>query len=182
MENTLEIIFQSNLLNNNMNIFILITSMFCLMSTQEKKEIKQVSKNNMEVKWYYKSERIYFEMNAPTTGWVTIGFNSSSNIKNSYLLMGRVKNGKSEVVEHYTFSPGNYKSFKSLNELSNIKHVEGAEKNNQTTLKFSLPITATSKYQKTLTQNSKYELIMAFSQQDDFQHHSIMRTSLNINL
>lgn len=148
---------------------------------QEQKE-KVVFKNKMQVSWQYQKNRIFFEMSAPTDGWVTIGFNTTKNMTGAYLLMGRVKNTKAEIVEHFTISQGNYKPVQSLGAQIQVDDVEGIQKEKNTLLSFSLPVEANSEYQKNLSEGNKYVMILAYSLADDFQHHSIMRTSINVKL
>ncbi len=143
---------------------------------------KSVSKSNMTVSWFYLDERVYFKVIAPTKGWVTIGFNTTDDISGAHLIMGHVVNGQPNVVEHYTLSPGNYKSLERLGAGSQVQHISGWEKSNETTIVFSLPIKAVSKYRKDLNQGSEHTMILAYSLHDDFQHHSIMRTSEKIIL
>ena len=148
----------------------------------QQKMMQTISKNRVNVHWHYQGDRIYFEMSAPTDGWVTIGFNQSTGIQGAYLLMGNVINGQTNLVEHYTLSAGNYQPIKKLNGQVQVKDIEGVEKGNKTTIKFSLPILAASKYQKDLSKGSEYVMILAYSQADDFQHHSMMRTSMKVKL
>lgn len=143
---------------------------------------KIVSKNKMNVSWHFENERIYFEMSAPTDGWVTIGFNAQSETTGAYLLMGNIINGKVNVVEHFTESPGNYSPITKLGAESQVDNIEGIEKNNNTLINFSLPKKAFSKYQKDLLEGNEYTMIIAFSREDDFQHHSMMRTSEIVKL
>jgi len=150
-------------------------------TAQEQKE-KAVSESEMHVSWHYQKARIYFEMRAPTDGWVTIGFNTTNNMTGAYLLMGRVKNDEAEIVEHFTISQGNYKPVQALGAQTKVNHVEGVQKEKNTLLKFSLPVEANSEYQKNLSEGKKYVMILAYSLADDFQHHSIMRTSINVEL
>ena len=84
-----------------------------------------VSKNCMTVSWKYKNERIHFEMAAPTKGWVTIGFNTTQTMAGAYFIMGRVRNQKAEVVEHYTISSGNYKSITKLGGTAEVEDLTG---------------------------------------------------------
>lgn len=145
-------------------------------------KVKTIEKNGMTVSWQFQNDRIYFTMTAPTTGWITIGFNASTNITGAYLIMGNVIKGKANVVEHYVHSPGNYKSLLELGVEPQIINVSGNQNNNETSISFSLPIKAANKYQKPLAEGYSYTLILAFSMEDDFQHHSVMRTSMNITL
>ncbi len=169
MEITKEIILAS----------LLMINMHCM----AQQEIgKSITENDMNVNWHFENDRVYFEMSAPTNGWVAIGFNTHTVIKDSYLLMGNLIDNQPNVVEHYTVSPGNYKPISDLGESSRVKDVSGRQNDHKTTLKFSLPTKALSKYQRDLFKGSYYVMIMAYSREDDFQHHSMMRTSVKINL
>lgn len=148
----------------------------------QKNEVKTVSRNNMNVSWHFEDGRVFLEMEAPTQGWITIGFNTHSGIENAYLLMGNVVSGKANVVEHYTLSPGNYKSIASLGAIIQVSDVEGLQTSDKTILKFSLPVKANSKFQKELSEGKFYHLSLAYSREDNFQHHSIMRTSVQVKL
>lgn len=163
---------------------LLFYTITILLFTQIKSQtnMRHITKNNMTVKWEYKQDYILFEMIAPTKGWLAIGFNNTKSLKDTYLLMGRVNKGKVEVVEHYVEQPGVYKPISSYGVINQTSAVEGLEEKNCTKIKFSLPIKTVSKYKKQLTENSNWNLLMAYSLHDDFQHHSIMRTSTNIKL
>lgn len=161
-------------------IWLLINLLFSPQTPS--RPMKVIQKNGMTVQWEYKNSRIFIEMSAPTEGWVTIGFNSSENITGNYLLMGRVVEGRAEVVEHSTLSPGNYQSFEKLKVKNSVADVAGIEKNGNTTLQFSLPKISGNEYAKNLEQGKEYVLLLAYSREDDFQHHSVMRTSVHIQL
>jgi len=154
---------------------------FSACEAQEQK-MQKISKKGMGVQWYFKNSRIFFTMSAPTNGWVTVGFNTTEKMTNAYLLMGRVVEHKAEVVEHYTIAAGNYKPIKALNGEIQVQNVSGYQKADTSVFQFSLPIEAVGKYQKNLSPGSKYIMTLAYSQEDDFQHHSIMRTSINVEL
>ena len=136
----------------------------------------------MSVNWNHEGERVYFEMMAPTNGWITIGFNDSSGIENTYLLMGHVVNGVAEVVEHFTISAGNYKPITELGSEARVAHVSGEDRGIHTKINFSIPKKSFSIHQKGLVEGKMYYMLMAFSREDDFQHHSIMRTSVQVTL
>jgi hypothetical protein len=153
-----------------------------LICRAQQKNMQTISRNGMTVTWYHQNERIYFGISAPTEGWVAIGFNFSDDIKGTYLLMGNVVDNKPNVVEHFTIRAGNYKPFTALAVPSEVQHLEGIENNRNTTLSFSVPEKANSKYQKDLLPGLKYVLHIAYSGEDDFQHHSMMRTTVTISL
>lgn len=141
-----------------------------------------VSFRGMTVAWSFEADRIHFKLSAPTDGWVAIGFNQHEGIQDTYLIMGRVANKRVEVVEHYTLSPGNYQPILELGETEQVRNIRGGAEVGITQLSFSLPLKAKGQYQKDLFQGMEYYLIMAYSQEDDFQHHSIMRKHVPIQL
>jgi hypothetical protein len=165
-----------------MKTLIICIAMLSIRLFHQQTNMKEVSKNNMTVKWKIEHELILFEMEALTDGWVAIGFNETNSLTGTYLLMGRVKNGKTEVVEHYTSNPGSYKPIVQYGVASQITNISGNESGNFTRLKFAIPVKVASKYHKELMPDTEWTLLMAYSLEDDFQHHSIMRTSIDIKL
>ena len=153
------------------------------------------TKQGMTVSWYHESNRIFFELKAATQGWVAIGFNPDKGLAGTYLLMARLedkpigasfmagfRNGQAEVLEHFTTKPGEYHPLSHFGVTGQVDDISGMEINGTTTIKFSLPQTAESSYQKDLTKGLPYHMLIAYSRDDDFQHHSIMRTSQKIIL
>jgi hypothetical protein len=147
---------------------LMLTNMACNAQLTEKKEVE---KNNMNVSWHFENGRIYFEMTAPTDRWVTIGFNTKSAMDGAYLLMGNVINGKADLVEHYTTRSGNYAPITKHEAKPRVEDVGGNENSNSTTIRFSLPTKAFIKYQRELSEGKEYVMIIAYSQEDDFQYY-----------
>lgn len=165
-----------------MKLVIICMAILAITQIQPQDSMKEVRKNNMRVSWKLEKEHIQIEIEAPTNGWVAIGFNETSSLAGTYLLMGRIQNGKAEVVEHFTEKPGSYKPITKYGIPNQVSSTSGDEKGNLTKLKFSIPISKSSKYHKQLSSGTKWNLLMAYSVDDDFQHHSIMRTSIEITL
>lgn len=164
-------------------IKLLLTTSIAIMSLSSFGQSENsFNKNGMSIKWYFEPHAICFEMSAPTTGWVAIGFNEHSGLQGAYLIMGNVKENVPSVVEYYTVSPGDYRPITSFGAKADIRNIEGFETSSKTTIKFSLPRKSSSSYQKDVKPGMKYSLIMAYSREDDFGHHSIMRTSEAITL
>lgn len=142
----------------------------------------RIERNGMIVSWAYEGDRIQFEMEAPTTGWIAIGLNEKAGLPGSYLLMGRITSGKTEVVEHYTLAPGDYQPLSTLGAEIAIEGVSGQEGQGISRIQFSLPIAPGNDYAKKLEPGLRYTMHMAYSRVDDFQHHSMMRTAANVKL
>ena len=162
--------------------FVLVITIALLVSMQMPQNKRMESASSMEVTWYESSSRIFFELKAKTKGWLCIGFNDNSGMTGAYLIIGRIYNGSVDVVEHYTSSPGKYQSINSLGGDTDVRNIDGVESEKRTTISFSLPKVAPSKFQQDLELGKEYTMIIAYSNDDDFQHHSAMRVNRKIKL
>lgn len=142
----------------------------------------QIEKNGMKVSWRVSNDSIYFTMSAPTTGWIAIGFNESSSLTGTYLIMGRMRKGSPEVVEHYTLQPGSYRPISELGTTPTTTIISGSQTRLHTRIEFSIPARKVSKHHKNLLGEDYQNMLMAFSRHDDFQHHSVMRTSAKVRI
>ena len=165
-----------------MFILTIIQIILPLTMNTVKSEIKEVKKNGMNVQWSFSDDLIHFQVHAPSAGWLAIGFNETADLNNTYLIMGAVSGNKLVVKEHHVFKPGSYQSFEQLREPESIENIEGYESEKETTIHFSLPQTSFYQYVKHLKHGMEYYLLLAYSQEDDFEHHSVMRTSIKIKL
>ncbi len=152
------------------------------LSVTEDSTYKKIEKNNMVVSWYFTIDSCFFEMSAPNTGWVAIGFNEYDDITGTYLVMGAVNKATTVVVEYLTSGPGNYAPLSELGIANAVDNVSGLETSSNSTIAFSLPRKPYTKYQKNIEPGKTYYLIMAYSEEDDFKHHSMMRTMQKIIL
>lgn len=163
-------------------LIVVLTSICFLSFNSERNKKKSINTNQMSASWHFEDKRIFFEMSAPTSGWLTIGFNTNDNLKGAYLLMGHIVDGQTTVVEYFVNKPGDYNPIDSYAAVPQVLHVEGSEKGKETIIKFSLPIKSKSDFQKNLNEGQSYTMILAYSQEKDFQHHSSMRTSVEVIL
>jgi hypothetical protein len=142
----------------------------------------KVEKNNMLVRWKVQETTILMEVSAPTNGWVAIGFNTKEGLSGTNLIMACVKDGKVVVEDYYTKKPGDYKPILQLGGQNGISNIDGEEQTAFTKVTFELALNLKDGFHHTLKKDGEYYLLMAYSQSDNFQHHSIMRTSEKIKL
>ncbi|MBX2815608.1 MAG: hypothetical protein KTR24_06415 [Saprospiraceae bacterium] len=143
---------------------------------------RTVHKNGMRVHWQYQDSVVAFTMTAPTTGWLAIGFTEGRTLVDMYLLVGRMRLGAPEVREHWTAQPGQYQDLVQQGFPCSLSQVHGIERRRSTELRFTVPVDPLHDKAKPLTRGTPYNLVLAYSMEDDFQHHSIMRAVLKITL
>ncbi len=136
---------------------------------------KHLEVNGMFIEWEYRKERVFFTISAPTGGWVCLGFNDKNDIVNTNLILCCVKSGNLEIADHHTIGMGNHQPTEKLGGIVAFQDATGSEKDGKTSVSFSMPIEAADKFHYALREGTKCWFICAFSAEDDFQHHSLMR-------
>ena len=144
--------------------------------------MKKIEKNGMTVSWKFNEERIEFVVTAPTKGWVAIGFNEQNQLVGNHLVMGKVQAGEVTLSDRYVVGVGNHQAVESLGGINHLADIQGEERLLCTNILFSLPIKAMDDYHIDLVEHKQIHLLLAYSQVDDFEHHSIMRTSVSVEL
>ena len=163
--------------------FFLAYGLFVASACQSQKPaLKKVEKNGMTVEWHFTKTHLKITMQAPTTGWVAIGFNPENQLPGTSLLMARMRGGQAEALDFYTVGPGDYHPVTELGGRSAIGQIIGWERDGQTHVSFEIERDPGGKFHYELAEGKPFHLLMAFSREDDFDHHSMMRTATEIRL
>ncbi|MEO0895351.1 MAG: DOMON domain-containing protein [Bacteroidota bacterium] len=134
-----------------------------------------VEKNGMKVSYQVHDDHIEFTLNAPTRGWVAIGLHAKDQLSGSTFLIGRIVEGEVEVVDFYTMRPGLVPKIEELGGKTAVNHFLGKEKGKRTEISFNLARFPNSEFHQQLESGKTFFMHMAYSQEDDFAHHSVMR-------
>ena len=82
------------------------------------------------------SDSLEIELEAPTNGWLAIGFNAENNIVGSDLLQFGIRSGKVYSEDQFVKAPGVHPSDQSLGGECNIRVLEGIEKAGSSRVRF----------------------------------------------
>ena len=143
---------------------------------------RSIAQNDMQVQWKIEDQRIHFEVFAPTQGWVALGLNSESSLSKTQLIMGNMQKEALNLVEHYVLQPGDYRPVESLEQTSVLADQFGAQCAIGSTFRFSLPLNANDDFHQNWQEGQSLYLLIAYSNHDDFQHHSVMRSWVEVEL
>jgi len=137
---------------------------------------QKIQAGSMTFEAWLVEDQIEIELQAPTSGWVAVGFNKSNAIVGADLLQFRVKDSDEVYAEdQFVTSFGKHPTDESLGGVSNIKIISGEERNGDTAIRFRIPFSSGDQYDFPHQLNHSFWLILAYSVSDDFEHHSIMR-------
>ena len=120
-------------------------------------------------------QQLSVTLEAPTQGWLGIGFNDRNAIVGSDLLLMHVIDNKAEVLDMQVKGIGNPKEDQMLGGTNNIIITAYAEKAGRTTISFSRPLNTQDPNDHPIERGEDLWLILAYSTHDDFGHHSRMR-------
>jgi len=144
--------------------------------------MKNIEKNGMRVAWNHKNQILEIEIFVPTDGWMAIGFNDKTGLSGTNLIMANVHDGKITLSDRYTSKPGVHHAIEDLGGQNLLTLISGKETKQGTTLKFSMPKKPDDQFHHRLELAKPTYMLLAYSQEDDFKHHSIMRTELRVIL
>lgn len=130
----------------------------------------------MEFHYQPTAEGLAIHLLAPTTGWVAIGFHTENTILGADLLQFRVRNGQAYGEDQLVQALGVHPADERLRNGSNqIRQLEGYEEKGWTHLSFLVPWNSEDPNDLPLSPDQSCWFILAYSQSDDFDHHSTMR-------
>lgn len=154
----------------------------CESCVQPENEWKKTKQKDMELAWKVEQTAIHCRIQSPGTGWAAVGFNTKPGLAGTHLIMGKVINGKVAFSDRYVLRPGLHQPINELGGTSTLSELSGTESQEGTQLEFSFPLTPSDKYHHELIPGKEYHLLLAWSREDDFMHHSAMRTHFTIIL
>lgn len=134
--------------------------------------------NDMSFQYYVQGDSLEIQLSAPTQGWVAVGFHSEPELIGSDLLMFSVQEGKTIYQDQYIRNWNDHPEDTSLGGQNNIQLIGNLEDDWSTTVKFKIPINSGDSYDKVHQVDRDFYLLLAYSAEDDFAHHSIIRKQI----
>jgi hypothetical protein len=167
----------------NWFLFHLLTSFALLPGCySQNTAMKKIEKNGMTVEWEWQDESLLMRLAAPTGGWLAVGFNLSNELSGTNLIMAAVAESKVRLSDRFIVAPGDHRSMADMGGIDGLVLMAGSEKDGQTSVLFRVPSAASDQFHFNLSPGKRFHLLMAYSLEDDFMHHSVMRTSIEITL
>ena len=139
----------------------------------------------MTLSWQFEFDQLRILLAAPTAGWLAVGFNTRPGLAQTWLIMGAVlPNHRVMIEEHAILRPGEHQPKTRLGLAERLHSRAGYQHQDITQLTFMLPVKAAEDdlYSYDLIAGQSYHLLLAYSRETDFNHHSVMRTAFTLQL
>lgn len=122
----------------------------------------------MDVRWWWQEQELVVLLDAPTRGWVAVGFGERETLAGSRLLLAAVRSDGAVAEEHRAEPP--------VHPFVRRLAVRAAEETSERTrVLVAFPRAAVAGGPQ-LAPGIRVGLTLAFSLEDDFAHHSVFRT------
>jgi hypothetical protein len=144
----------------------------------------KVQAEDIEMQWKVDGDRIDFIISAPTTGWVSIGFDPSQAMKDAQMVFGFVSGGEATITDQYGTGPFSHAKDTDLGGRDDVSSTEGSDENGTTTLRFTIPIDSGDEYDTPLTPGEKHTVLFAYGPdgEDNFTAKHTFRIKAELEL
>jgi hypothetical protein len=126
----------------------------------------QLTAGDIDFHWSVDGDQLRIKLVAKTKGWIGIGFNPSSGMKDADFLIGTVKKGEAEVQDHYGTLKTNHKVDVKLGGTVDVSDVSGSEADGTTELVFSIPLDSGDANDSVLDPSAETAVLLAYGKSD----------------
>lgn len=184
--------------SNGRSVTILIAAAGLLMGTlagcgdsstgpeQGEGDWQEYSTGDFLFEWQFEDSpaSLRLRLTAPTTGWVSVGFDPTSMMEDADLLVGYVEAGTAYIRDDFGTGQFSHASDVSLGGTDDAELIEGSESSGETVLEFRIPQDSGDQYDKVYTQGTAYTLIFAYGEDgaDDFTSYHAWAESASFEL
>ncbi len=171
--------------------FLILGTAFCFAGGQEEVEpvvddsgYTVVSSDEVELRWLVEGSSVKFIVQAPTTGWVAVGFDPSQGMKDANFIMGYVEDGTASVADHFGNGALSHINDKELGGSDDIIEFSGTETDGTTEINFTIPLDSGDSYDAPLRKGEEHVILIAYgpNNADNFTSKHSKRMSFPITL
>lgn len=126
-------------------------------------------------------DRVEATVEAPVTGWVAVGFNPSSRMKDADYKIGYIKDGTAFARDDYGNGQVSHAEDTRLEGRSDLISFSGTEKDGRTVMTFVFPVNSGDSKDSVLGPG-RHKVLLAASNADNFTGMHRMRGSVDITI
>ncbi len=142
-----------------------------------------ITEGKMTFSWSIDGDNIAAKVSAPTTGWVSVGFNPTSRMKDADIIIGYVKGDKVTIKDEFGTAGTKHKSDTKIGGTDNVTVIGGSEENKVTTIEFSVPLNSGDAKDTVIDPDGDTPIILAYGpDKDSFRLKHPKAYQLTVNL
>lgn len=143
-----------------------------------------VTESGVNIQWMVDGEMLRVIMSAQKTGWVSVGFDPSRQMKDANIIIGYVSNGEVSLRDDYGTGAVRHGADVDNDGTDDLSEVEGSEEDGVTTISFAIPLDSGDSMDKPLSVGGSYRMIVAHGPdgKDDFGSYHAGRGGVDITI
>ena len=141
-----------------------------------------VESEGMGFQWQVEGDRLRFQMSAPTTGWVRVGFNSVMAQHQANMIVGWVQDGQTRAEDRFAVDPPYIEPDTMHGGKDDVQVISGKEDAGRTQVELSIPLDSGDAWDMALKPGTKVWLILSYADTDALDAPSVVRTAVQITL
>jgi hypothetical protein len=143
-----------------------------------------IALKDMRFLWRLREDKIDIKLAAPTKGWLAVGFNpeNGEDMGGANLIIGFVRAGKAEVVDHYGIMREKHKDDEKIGGQTNVSNVSGSEADGTTEVEFTIPLDSGDAKDRPLSLEDDNTVLLAYGKSDRIVLKHRFRAILRVNL
>ena len=143
------------------------------------------SLEGVELSWDFQENEVVFTLSAPTTGWISIGFEPSSAMLDADIIIGFVEDGSLELSDQWGDGYTSHSPDTLLDGSYDITAISGTESDGITTIVFSRPLSSGDERDHDLEPGGTYDVLLAYGPagSDDYtsKHEWVKVVEITLN-
>jgi len=143
---------------------------------------KYITTEDLEFRWMLDGENLKVEVTAPTTGWISVGFDATRAMKDANIIIGFVNDGSVTISDHFGTGAFSHKADVDIGGSKDIISASGSESSGSTTLVFVIPLNSGDEYDVDLNPDEPHTVLFAYGPDgaDDFSTKHAFRTKVEL--
>ncbi|URA09949.1 DOMON domain-containing protein [Thermospira aquatica] len=127
-----------------------------------------VEVSSVKLSWEVEGEEVIFTLEAPTKGWIAIGWGATMKMKDADFVVVYVTNGNVGVIEdHFGVSVIGHRRDTELGGKENIRLIEAYEDDNITRVVFARALNTKDAYDVPLVLEKPMDVLLAYGRFDN---------------
>jgi hypothetical protein len=147
-----------------------------------KKGYNEITSSKIILEWKVAGQDLEVILTAPTKGWVAVGFDPSSLMKDANFILGYVDGNEVVVRDDFGTYFTAHAPDDTLGGSTDVVVKEGSESKKETMISFVIPLNSGDENDRVLEEGASYVVLLAFGDKDDFTVRHRKRVKVKITL
>ncbi len=144
--------------------------------------LRTITESGITLQWKPESTQLYVKVIAPTTGWVSVGFDPTQGMKDANIIIGYVLNDTAYVRDHFGSGPTSHASDISAGGTDDVFETAGNETQGNTEISFKIPLDSGDSKDRPLIIGEFYNVILAYGHNDADNFDSYHKAKVVVNI